>query len=264
MKCIIPSKDRHNQLYDKTISFLRRMAMSDDSIYVFIPASQYKLYKRPNYNINIITLPDEYDFKTTLNFIHQKFLEEGEKCIRLDDDIEEMYYCPDKSTLMPFTYQIFYELYFDTLVKLENLGLKLAGINPTGNAFFCSPFWGKTQGSYLVGAFQIFINDRKCQLRSYSTCEDVEQICRHIKYNTYCLKINAVTLKTKWFGKGGLEEVRKNDYELMEIEHSLLQNEYPHLFNYDLDKVNGKIKCKFRWIRPRMIDKENFTIDTRD
>jgi hypothetical protein len=259
-KIIIPSKSRGNQLYTKTIPFLRRMGVPDFSIFVFIPLGQYFEYKREGYNINLITLPDGFTLMQTLNTIHGHYLQQGEKAIRIDDDIEEMYYCPTKSSLIPIRPFQFDEMIDKAFSKLDDLGIHLAGINPTGNAFFTSNKIGKTRGSYLVGAFQIFINDRVSQLRTFNTCEDVQQICRHIKKDGYCLKLSPITIKTKWFGKGGLEEMREKNLGFMKQEHEDLQDLYQDLFTYKFQEK--PMKVKFKWKHPKMFDVEEFTLAT--
>lgn len=261
-KIVIPSKSRGDQLYNKTIPFLRRMGVPDYSIYVFIPLGQYNEYKREGYNINLITLPDSFPLKLTLNVIHGHYLQEGEKAIRIDDDIEEMYYCPTKKDLIPIRPHQFDEMVERTFTKLDELGIHLAGINPTGNAYFTSTYWGKTRGSYLVGAFQIFINNRLLQIRTMETCEDVEQICSHIRNDGFCLKLAPITIKTKWFGTGGLEEVREQHRGFMKQEHEDLQEMYQELFTYKLTEKGKKVSVKFKWKHPRMIDRQEFTLRT--
>jgi len=255
MKYIIPSKDRSNTIREKTIRFLLRLGIERTDILVFVPESQVEEYSCGDYVVN--GLPDSYNLMDTLNYIHQEFLEEGEKAVRCDDDIEEMYYCSSKKSAQPITPELFDYMIDKVFGKLGEI--KLAGINPTGNPFFTSHKIGLTRGSYIVGAFQMFINDREAQKRTYSSCEDVEQICKHIEKHSAVVKVNCITIKTKWFGIGGLEDWRKKNVEKMIDEHRQLENEYGYLFTHKFTVgKNNKFRCKFRWRRNRLFAKEEF------
>jgi len=260
MKFIIPSKDRADTIKQKTIRFLLRLGIDRSKIIVFVPQSQVEVYSCSDYIVE--GLPDDYNLMDTLNYIHQEYLEEGEKAVRCDDDIEEMYYCSSKKSQQPITPEMFDYMIERVFLKLGDI--KLAGINPTGNPFFTSSKIGLTRGSYIVGAFQMFINDREAQKRTYSSCEDVEQICNHIELHSAVVKVNCITIKTKWFGVGGLEDWRKKNVEKMIDEHQKLENEFGYLFTHKFTiGKNNKFKCKFKWKHNRMFQKEEFLTKAR-
>jgi len=249
IKFIIPSKDRATLFKNRTLKFLLDMNIDESSIYVFVPNNQVDEY-RHSASINIIGIDDSFSFCDTLNYIHQDFLLQDELVVRLDDDIEKMFYCVDKK-LIDITKEQFINIIDKSSVALLKHNLKIAGINPTGNGFYTSNTWYITKGSYIVGAFQVFYNDKPTQLRTFSTCEDVELICKNIEKYGGLIKMNNITIKTKWFGVGGLEELRQNNLFLMLSEHEQLYNKYYEYFSYDIQHSPGKkkinIKCKFKW-----------------
>lgn len=229
MKIAVPSYKRANILSTKTLPLLKSYGIKNDEIDIFVGnEDEYNIYKSvigDEYNIiiGIVGIDNIREFMSC-------HYDEGEEIVYMDDDIEaleRLVVALPKSYLEPIP----------DLRELIKEGFELCrkhqsqnwGIYPVRNPYFMKDNVS-TDLKYVIGAFTGVINDTECEARSVAHGEDYERSIRYyLKYNSL-VRLNYITLKTKYFAKGGIDAQyngERDKHILSEI--TKLKNKYPEL-----------------------------------
>lgn len=241
MKIIIPSYNRHNSLL--TLDTLKRHNIDLSQVYMFLANEEQKeLYEVPD-EVNVVV--------GVLGLIQQRnlisnYFDEDEILVFLDDDIKEF-------TILEKPLQ---QVLDDSIEYLKNSPYQLLSFPPTSNEFFNKTRGYKQGLYYCVGAFYINKNDKSLILTN--ELEDVERtILSYEKYGNV-IRCSDIVFKTKYWGKGGLENKRKQDgYNGMYKNFIDLQYKYSRYIASRTKKTN---LCNFPIPNFRLKNKEEQVI----
>lgn len=245
MKIAIPSYKRPQVLINKTLPLLRSYGILDDEIDIFVAdEEQYAIYSELVGNINIVIGEVGID---TIRMFMSKYYDEGDEIVYFDDDIEKiekLVIIDGKNKLEPI----------DDLRLLVKEGFRLCkekgfknwGIYPTRNAFFMKDKIS-TDLKYVIGALTGVINDRECEKRIVSHGEDYERTIKYyLKYGGV-IRFNNITIKTKYFAKGGICASMNDEREkYIDEQLYILQKEYPDMMT---------LSNKKKYLNPLLRDK---------
>ena len=246
MKIAIPSYKREEILTSKTLPLLKRYGFRDDEIDIFVAdKEEYSIYKKllsPDINI-VVAIKG---IKNVREFM-SCYYEEGEEIVYIDDDIEKI------ETIIQVEGK-------NKLTDIENLrelideGFKICkkhqaknwGIYPCRNAYFMKETIS-TDLKYVIGAFTGVINDRECESRIVGHGEDYERTIRYyLKYNSL-VRLNYITIKTKYFADGGIQAEYNNERsKYINEELYKLQEKYPEMMT---------LRQKKNYLNPFLKDK---------
>jgi hypothetical protein len=241
MKIVIPSYNRHNSLL--TLDTLKRHNIDLSQVYLFLANEEQKeLYKVPD-EINVIV--GILGLNNQRNFITDYF-EEGEILVYLDDDIKDF-------TILEKSLQ---QVLDDSIEYLKNSQYQLLSFPPTGNEFFNHTRGYKEGLYYCVGGFYIEKNDKS--IRRENKLEDIEHTIKSFEKYGKVIRCSDIIIKTKCWGKGGLEQERREDgYNGMYKNFVDLQYKYPRYIASRTKKTN---LCKFPIPNFRLKNKEEEVI----
>lgn len=158
--------------------------------------------------------------------------------ILLDDDLEDLVILNSQGKLTSLDGKTFVKLIeygFDTAKKTNS---RIWGMYPLANNFYMSN--GVKIRSLIVGAFIGIVKGSNIRFDNSYPCKDDYALSLKelsLGYNT--LRLNNVSFKTKYYAKGGCEEVHDKDY----IVGKRLIREYPQ-FVRENSKRPGEILIK--------------------
>jgi hypothetical protein len=227
MKIVIPTYDRYDRF--ETLSFLKRNNIPINDIYIFLANEEEK-------NKYINSFGNEYNFiigviglNNQRNFITNYF-DDGEIIISMDDDIEELHHKNDMPLLDWLNESIDY---------LKNSNYALLSICPSVNPFFFEQRKNsesfKIGNYYAIGAFYILKNDKNILLNNDILLEDWERSLLYFKKYGANIRYNDILIKTKYFGKGGLQKTRTKNNYLMSVNKLLYH--YPEYISFNYKKL---------------------------
>lgn len=212
-KLVIPSYKRYDQIADKTLRVISDYGINPDNVIIFVAndeeAIKYNDALRSNkYNNIEIAVPT---IGAARNYIEQKHFNPGDYIVSLDDDLTGIYKWVDKKTLKPAT-DFEKELIEGGYNLMQKENSKCWGIYAAANPFFMSDGY-TTDLCYIIASCYGFIVDHDSFLnRKTNHGEDYEYSIRQYIKNGRLIRFNNYTVKTKYFGTGGLEEYRNNKY----------------------------------------------------
>lgn len=241
MKIVIPSYNRHNTI--TTLDTLKRHNIDLSQVYLFLANEEQKeLYKVPD-EVNVVV--GILGLCNVRNFITDYF-DEGEILVCIDDDIKDF-----KILEKPLQ-----QVLDDSIEYLKNSPYHLLGFPPTANEFF-NHTRGYKEGLYFtIGAFYIVKNDKS--LRREHILEDVEQTIKSFEKYGKVIRCSDIIFKTKYCGKGGLEQERREDgYNGIYKNFIHLQYKYSRYIASRTKKTN---LCKFPIPNFRLKNKEEEVI----
>ena len=228
-KVAIPSYKRAETLRKKTLETLRRGKVPASKIFVFVANEQErKEYERvlPKelYNRIIVGVKGI----TNQRIFIKDFFNEGEEIVSVDDDVEELLRLSGDDFVKVRNVNKFFE---DAFKRLKKEGLFIWGIYPVRNAFFMkNSNKSITTGlKFIIGTLYGFIvrHDKSLEpSKKIESKEDYEQSMLYFMRDGGVLRFNHITVKTKFFAKGGLGE-EKGRFEANKKAAEYLQKTYP-------------------------------------
>jgi hypothetical protein len=210
----IPSYKRHDQIVTKTLTMLERQGVPGNKITVFVAdEEEYALYKKtiPEGSVKAIVI-GVVGLLQQRAFI-ERYYPEGTYLVCSDDDVERVLKATSIKTKEEFNLPEFFERAFK---RLEEEKVHIWGVCAVDNPFFAfgSPEVSTTL-KYLVGAFYgLKTMSQPVPLMGCGGLEDKERTLVLFKLEGKTLRFNHIFPKTKYFGKGGLENPdRKEKHE---------------------------------------------------
>jgi hypothetical protein len=244
-KVAIPSYKRSDVIMDKTLATLRRGRVALSDIYIFVVDDEQEAYKKacPGYQIQVGLL----GLIEQRSFI-QGYLPLDTNIVMMDDDISGIYRPIDSKTReeiidLP-------SLFCSMILRMQIENVSIAGVYPVlNNKFALGNKEITTDFRYLVGAFYLIKNLRMpdVQLDSSDPASHEDKI-RTIKYyqkEGKTLRFSWVQIKTKYFGKGGLDSPDRLKQHASEAESLCLR--FPEYLR--LQKSKKLTDCKFRRVK---------------
>jgi len=222
----IPSYKREESIKEKTLKVLEGHKIDVSRIHIFVAnkeeEKQYKSSLDSKYHSRIII--GKPTISGQRNYISSYF-PEGKCIAQFDDDIEEIYelHHPTKKPKSQLTYRDMISREFrkkqslkpiksldqfikTTFSKCVREGIYLWGVYPTANPYFMT-FKADDQLNFIVGPMFGIINRHNPKLNtSVRVKEDFERTLNYYKMDGKVLRINYVTIKTKYYkNKGGIQ-----------------------------------------------------------
>ena len=244
-KVAIPSYRRHYTIMDKTLSVLRRGGVAISDIYVFVVLEEEEAYRQacPGYQI-IVGLKGLVQQRAFI----QGFFSEQDTILMMDDDIEQIWRPIDSKTKEPIL--DIPGLISQMKIRMASEGVTICGIYPCNNLKFA--LGNKevtTDFKYLVGAFYLIRNLRMPEVQldigDSGSHEDKIRTIKYYQKEGKCLRFNWVQIKTKYFGKGGLDSPDRLSKHKSEAEALCLR--FPEYLR--LQKTSKMIDAKFKKIK---------------
>lgn len=225
----IPSYKRHNSIKNKTLKVLEDNKIDPSKIYIFVAnKTEETLYKSSldkKYHSRIVI--GKPRLSNQRNIISEYF-PEGKCIVQFDDDIEDIYelHHPqqnNKTKWSRLTYKDMIARSFrkqqtvepikgldkfikSTFKKCIKDGIYLWGVYPTPNPYFMT-FKSDSRLNFIVGPMFGTINRHDSRLKI--TLDEKEDSERTLKYYTMdgkVLRVDNVSIKTKYYGnKGGMQ-----------------------------------------------------------
>lgn len=198
----IPSYQRPTKLKKNTLSWLLHSGVLPQQIRVFVASVQefqvysqvleYELQQGIQITIGVPSLAAQ------LQFI-QNFYSEGQKIVRIDDDIRRL------DWLNPRSFVLFVQRMFEIA---NEEGCSLWSIYPVSNKFFCKDriIIGKV---FCIGCVCGFINRKSLERPHVSEAEDKYFSLQRYLADGKTMRYEGVCPNTTFWSKGGLTEHRK-------------------------------------------------------
>ena len=276
MDYFIPTYKRPHIILSHTLELLHRLKVPQENIFVVVGCDNeddfYEYFFPINElypNVNVL-VGDNSNYKASqLNFIRQELLYERQLACIMDDDIEDIL-IKVNNKLQSINIDEFDKLISTGSNLLRGYDVGLMGVNSTGNPFYMTDKV-KLCKSCICGGFQVFFNDPN--LTTYiNQGEDAYTSCWFIDNYGNNLKWDFITLKTKLFKDGGLNDYRSNmdkvynDYLSVALKYPQYVSYYTWNLGdeYGVDKNGKKVKIpnsrknklniELKWLRTKSID----------
>lgn len=236
-KIAIPSYKRADELKIKTLATLERAGITK-GINIFVANEEERiLYREKIKKINIVV--GVLGITNQRNFIKKYYNNKNDCILVLDDDIERFETIDDNKKFVEIT--DLKALFTNCFITAKNNDVNLWGIYGAHNSMFMAN--NKTEFnlglSFLIGCCYGYIveedmtpylmdNDVICK-------QDYEQSLLHYFEKGNVLRFNKITIKTKFYAKGGLGE-KQTRLEANKNDANLLCEKYPLYFNRKIRK----------------------------
>ena len=252
----IPTYNRQDVVFKKTISTLLNGGVSKSKIYIFVAnKEQEALYREVPKSAYHKIVVGEKGIANQRKFIANYF-PKGQYVISLDDDVEEFQILKstknrttqknhtrrnktnDKLVKMTNVHQFFMDAY----KTMKREGLYIWGVYPVRNAFFMYPKY-TTDLRFIIGVTFGFISRHDSTLEpsiKSETKEDYEQTILYYKKDGGVIRFNNVVPKTKFNAPGGLGTDR---FERNKHAAEYLVKTYPDLVKRN-DRSDGTPEVK--------------------
>lgn len=208
-KIVIPTYQRYDLAKKKTLAFLQSHNIPKDRIYVFVANEEEKEKYQETIGEYTIVVGVK-GIGQQRNFIEQEWAQEGEYIISMDDDIENVMIKDGENTMSPI------KNFYDDLIlrgydEMQKNKAKTWGIYAAANPFFMK-YRVYTDLSYIIASTYGFIATKNEKLKRITEHgEDYEYSIRQYVLNKKLVRFDWITVKTKYFHIGGLEEHRKEN-----------------------------------------------------
>jgi hypothetical protein len=216
----IPTYQRYNELYKKTLPTLLNASVSPEKIYIFVAnEEEYMLYKSKipvDWYKEIII--GELGIRNQRKFI-SKYFEEGKCICSFDDDVEAIL-CKSSGDKLHKVNNIDRLIVnnFNLLQKTKEFeGIHLWGFYPTPNALWMKDSYLTTDLRSIIGVVHGYINRHDESLypdELSETKEDLEQSILFYKKDKGILRFNNLSYKTKFLAPGGCGQDRFEEYKI--------------------------------------------------
>lgn len=220
MKIAIPSYNREKILCNKTLKTLENSGVDFNDIDLFLydtnQREKYEIELMKHYGkipINIITT-NILDLGERLNLILNKYYEEGEEILLIEDDIRGVIEGgrggEDVNIL---------DLCKKGFEECKNNNLYIWGISPTDSKRYQPKTPITTDYKFIIGVLYGVICRRCLDLDvKYTYKSDFERTILYYKKDKGVVRFNHISVKTTYRAQGGLGNDNKNGREAKELE----------------------------------------------
>lgn len=265
---VIPSYKRHESIKHKTLKVLDQHNINISKIHIFVAnkteANLYKDSLDKKYHSRIII--GKLGLANQRNIISSYF-PEGKCIVQLDDDIEEIYelHHPAQKDITKWrnlTYKMMIgrefrkQQYLEPIKSLDKFirstfkkcirdGIYLWGVYPTSNPYFMT-FKADDKLNFIVGPMFGIINRHKTELKiTMDEKEDSERTLNYYKLDGKVLRINYITIKTKYYSNpGGMQKEGVNRKIDAKTATKKLHEKFPDLTKLYTRKSTGMPEIK--------------------
>lgn len=242
----IPSYQRADQLKEKSLKVLEKHEIDPEHLTVFVAnMDEYKKYSKmlnetPYASSNlVVAVPG---MGAVRNFI-RKHYSEGTRVFHMDDDIQEVLAKESDKKMVPIE-----NLERDVIKRgfraLEDHGANLFGIYAAANAMFM-----KHRISaglyYCIGSMwgNIIRHDEDLMV-TMDDKEDFERTLQYYVKDGKVVRLDDVTVKTKYYGVGGMQE-RRTEETITQGAKTLVER-YPGLCSMYIRETTGHAELRLK------------------
>ena len=207
IKIAIPSYQRTSLLLEKTIPFLEKHDVPTSQVTIFVAnEEEYLAYSKALIDSKYQKIKLGVPFiGSQRNFIIDHY-NEGDWVLMMDDDIADLVQKTGEQTAEPVENLLETVEYF--FQQTAASGAQTWGIYPVDNPYFMKHRMNQKL-CYIIACFHGIINDQDPDLkRVLQHGEDQEFSIRSFRKYGKVARFEDYTVKTKYFGEGGLEEFR--------------------------------------------------------
>lgn len=211
-KICIPTYQRYDMVKEKTLNFLESQNIPKDKIHLWVATQEeYDRYSESlkgtgytNLHIGVVGLSQQR------NYVEQQCHPEGTYIVWMDDDLESIKKKTGDNS-MDVVDDFYTEVIETGFNEMTRVGSHIWGIYGASNPYFMKDkFTHKL--CYMVGSmFGVITQKSDDLLRVTEHGEDYEYSIRQYVKNGVVCRFDYITPITKYFGKGGLEEHRKDE-----------------------------------------------------
>jgi hypothetical protein len=211
-KLVIPSYQRSELLKDKTLKVLEKYNIPPDRVFIFVAnETEKELYEHSLqgglYTNIVVGVPK---IGKQRNFIEQEYFPEGTYVVSMDDDIQKL--TKLRGTKLVELDDFYTELIEKGYNEMVKRGAKTWGVYAASNPFFMKERI-YTELCYIIASTYGFICERdEFLVRETEHGEDYEYSIRQFIKNGGLVRFDYITPITKYFNKGGLEEIRNDQH----------------------------------------------------
>lgn len=169
------------------------------------------------------------------NTILDDAFKDNKTCVELSDDLVSLKFAYSKietkniDTIHPFIEYM--------LGHLDNSNLKLAGINPTANAFYFNPLMPIKTTHFIIGDFIVIKPTTLRFDEEFKTKEDYDYTLQHIELYGGVIRCDELLCKFNHYtNKGGVVDIRTPQVEQESINR--LKNKWGNIIKNNPKRVN--------------------------
>ena len=245
----IPTYNRYEEINTKTLSTLKKGGVPKNRIYVFVDNKEeekkYKESMDKNTYFKIVVAGTSGI--TNLRVFISKYFPSGVKIVSLDDDIERVEKLTrDGKLSVKRDLHSFFKKSFNDLKKH---GLYIWGVYPVRNSFYMKNSI-QTGLRFIIGALYGYINRHDSSLYPKKIKEKEDYLLSILFYlkDGGVLRYNNITIKTKFYAKGGIgpeiEKRKKSNEDAVKY----LISKYPNLVS-KFRRGDGRIEVKLKAVK---------------
>lgn len=226
-KIVIPTYQRYDLIKQKTLNFLEKHNVPKENIFIFVAnESEKEKYLKTINGYNIIV--GVKGIGAQRNFIEQNWANQNDYIISMDDDVEDLLIKTGENSLSPIV-DFYKELILKGFQEMLKNKTRTWGIYAASNPYFMKNRI-YTKLCYIIASTYGFIATKNDFLkRSTEHGEDYEYSIRQYIFNKNKLvRFDYVTVKTKYFHIGGLEEHRKENENNVEMGINKIAKMFPN------------------------------------
>lgn len=243
----IPSYQRADQLCDKTLKMLERYEIDPKRVTIFVAndTEEYRQYTKAleataYYDANIIV--GEPGMGAIRRFI-QGYYPEGTNVFNLDDDLFEVLKKESDKKMVPVE-NLEKEVILRGFEACEAHSAKLFGVYAAANAMFMKHRVAVGL-YYCIGSCWGMINRHDKDLSvTLDDKEDFERTLQHYVKDGKIVRLDDITVKTKYYGTGGMQSERTE--KRIEESAKELEARYPNLCTAYLRDTTGHWELRLK------------------
>lgn len=242
----IPSYQRSDQLVTKTLKFLERHDIDPNQVTIFVAnLEEFKTYTKAL----DCTLYEDCNVVIgergmgAIRRVIQSHYDEGTRVMNLDDDIVDIMIKESDKKMVPvvdFEKNVIHRGFN----ALEEHGAKLFGVYAAANVMFMKHRIAVGL-YYVIGSCWGVINRHDEDLRvTLDDKEDYERTLQHYIKDGKVVRLDDVTVKTKYYGTGGMAEARNADTITFGAED--LVRRFPELCTMYIRETTGHAELRLK------------------
>lgn len=245
----IPSYQRAEQLRDKTLQVLMKHHISPDRVTIFVANEdehwKYKeTLKDSLYNNLQIAVPG---MGAVRNFI-RRYYPEGTRVFHMDDDIQDILVKIDDKKMEPVK-NLEQDVILPGFQACASAGANLFGIYAAANAMFMKHKISVGLYYCIGSCWGNIIRHDEDLMVTMDDKEDFERTLQYYVKDGKIVRLDNVTVKTKYYGIGGMQERRTED--TISEGARILVERYPGLCTSYVRETTGHAELRLRDTRSK-------------
>jgi len=246
----IPSYQRELQLKEKTLQVLEKHNIPSDRVDIFV-ANEWEL---ANYECMLMDTPYAKSnlilavpgMGAVRNFI-RRYYPEGTRVFHMDDDIQDILKKESDKKMVPID-NLEEEVILRGFDALEEHGANLFGIYAAANAMFMKHRISVGLYYCIGSCWGNIIRHDEDLMVTMDDKEDFERTLQYYVKDGKVVRLDDITVKTKYYGTGGMQERRTED-TIAEGARTLVER-YPGLCTMYKRETTGHMELRLRDTRP--------------